>query len=196
MIQLSAPHRFANPEDAVAMTALVNIAGEGLPYYLWSHMCAENQTPWQLGQERAKRETGAFSYKNTIVREENGQVVAALIGYALEHKVVPTNYSEIPPLFVPLQQLEDKVPGTWYVNVLATYPEHRNKGYGKTLLTLAENIAAGSGCSGLSIIVANTNAGARKLYENKGYRELEQLPMVKESWQHPGSTWVLLFKDL
>ena len=37
----------------------------------------------------------------------------------------------MPPMFVPLQELEDRVPGTWYVNVLATLEEHRGKGYGK-----------------------------------------------------------------
>ena len=41
-------------------------------------------------------------------------------------------------MFVPLQELENLAPGTWYVNVLAAYPEHRGQGYGTALLAVAE----------------------------------------------------------
>jgi hypothetical protein len=48
----------------------------------------------------------------------------------------------------------------------------------------------------MSIIVADTNTGARKLYERSGYREVARRRMVKEDWQHPGIDWVLLTKQL
>jgi ribosomal protein S18 acetylase RimI-like enzyme len=88
------------------------------------------------------------------------------------------------------------VPGTWYVNVLATFPEFQGKGYGKDLLHLAEAIALDSAKRGLSIIVADTNKGARRLYERLGYCEQARRPMVKEGWRHPGVNWVLLLKKL
>ena len=40
--------------------------------------------------------------------------------------------------------------------------------------------------SGLSIIVSDTNTGARRLYERSGYREAGKRGKVKEDWQHPG----------
>lgn len=178
------------------MAKLVNMAGEGLPLYLWTAMASDGQSPWDLGQERARREYGSFSYRNTIVREVSGQVVAALVGYSLEDQPQATDYADMPPMFVPLQQLEDMVPGTWYVNVLATLPEFRGNGYGTELLALAETAARESAKRGLSIIVADTNTGARRLYERLGYRERAQRPMVKEKWQHPGERWVLLVKEL
>ena len=95
-------------------------------------------------------------------------------------------------MFVPLQELENLAPGTWYVNVLAAYPEHRGKGCGAALLAVADRLAAEAGQRGLSIIVADTNTGARRLYERAGYREAGKRPMVKEDWQHPGTHWVLL----
>jgi ribosomal protein S18 acetylase RimI-like enzyme len=82
------------------------------------------------------------------------------------------------------------------VNVLATYPEHRGKGYGRELLALAETIAQDRGCRGMSIIVMDSNEGARRLYERQGYLERARRPMVKEDWQHPGSELVLLVKEL
>lgn len=178
------------------MAELVNIAGEGLPLYLWTRMAVQGQSPWDVGRERARRESGGFSYRNTIVREESGRVVASLIGYPVDDAPAPTDYSDIPAMFVPLQQLEDMVPGTWYVNVLAAYPESRGQGIGSELLAIAEGIATSLSKRSLSIIVADTNTGARRLYERHGFSEVTRRAMVKDDWVHPGTDWVLLVKDL
>lgn len=196
MTQLPAGYRKAGPSDAAAMAELVNMAGEGMPLYLWTGMAGEGQTPWDVGVERAQRETGGFSYSNTIVREESGKVIAALVGYPLEDDPAPVDYSDMPSIFVPLQQLEDMVPGTWYVNVLGTYPEFRGKGIGSQLLAIAEDIAAALAKRGLSIIVADTNLSARRLYERHGYSEIATREMVKEGWAHTGKNWVLLVKRI
>lgn len=189
-------YRPATPEDAPAMTQLANFAGEGMPLYVWTQLAGAGGSPWETGRERAIREEGAFSYRNTVVREESGTVVAALIGYALPDEPEPANYDEMPAMFVPLQQLEDLVPGTWYINVLAAHAEHRGKGYGSGLLAEAERLAAREGCHGLSLIVSDANDGARRLYTRHGYRELATRPMVKEDWKNAGENWILLCKEL
>lgn len=196
MIELTSPYRWATPDDAMPMTELVNFAGEGMPVYLWTDIATDDESPWDVGQQRARRDSGSFSYRNTVVREHEGQVAAALIGYPLEPVPEAVNYDELPPMFVPLQQLEDLAPGTWYVNVLAAYPDYRGKGFGGGLLNIAEQIAADTGCSGLSIIVSDANTGARRLYERQGYVEIATRPMVKESWENAGENWVLLVKNL
>lgn len=193
-MNLEAPFRAATPDDAVAMAKLVNIAGEGLAAHQWERLAGPGETAWDLGQQRARRETGGFSYRNTVLVDVDGEVRAALIGYPLSEVPEPVNYDELPPMFAPLQELEDEVPGTWYVNVLAAFPEHRGKGYGGALLTLAESLARDAGCRGMSLIVSDANAGARRLYERVGYVERGTRPMVKEDWQNPGQNWVLLVK--
>ena len=194
MTSLTPPNRYATPEDALAMAELVNIAGEGLPFYLWTAMAESGGSPWDVGQQRARRDSGSFSYRNTILRERGGDVVSALISYPLPDQPEPINYEELPEMFVPLQELEDLVSGTWYVNVLATYPEHRGSGYGAGLLSIAEQLAADAGRTGMSIIVTDANTGARRLYERNGYTGLATRPMIKESWENPGKNWVLLVK--
>lgn len=171
------------------------MAGEGLPLYVWGRLAEAGQSAWEVGYERARREQGGFSYRNAVMREEGGRVAAALIGYPLPDAPEPTDYSQLPPLFVPLQQLEDEVPGTWYVNVLATYPEFRRRGHAEALLQVAAQLATESRRHGLSIIVADSNRAARRLYQRAGYREIAQRPMVKEQWPGPGSNWVLLRRD-
>jgi ribosomal protein S18 acetylase RimI-like enzyme len=85
-------------------------------------------------------------------------------------------------------------PKTWYVHVLAAYPEQRGGGIGTALLAQADKLAAGAGASGLSLIVSDTNTGAHRLYQRNGFREAARRKMVKQRWQHPGTDWVLMIK--
>lgn len=192
MIGLPSGFRRASVDDAHAMAELVNFAGEGLPLYLWSRMAGAGESAWDVGRARARREAGGFSYRNTIVREVDGRVAACLIGYPLADSPEPVDYAELPAMFVPLQELEDIASGTWYVNVLATCPEHRGRGFGRALLDIAERLERDTQRHGSSLIVADSNAGARRLYEREGYHELARRPMIKEDFEHPGSAWVLM----
>jgi ribosomal protein S18 acetylase RimI-like enzyme len=183
-------------QDAPALAELVNFAGEGLPLYLWARMAKDGEDAWSVGRARARREQGSFSYRNATVIEADGAVAACLIGYPLADEPEPIA-ADMPAMFVPLQQLENLAPGTWYVNVLAGYPQWRRQGFGSRLLRHAETLAAASHARrGMSVIVADNNTGARRLYERMGYREIATRPMVKESWQSEGSAWVLLAKPL
>jgi ribosomal protein S18 acetylase RimI-like enzyme len=195
MIPLERPLRWATPGDAQALAELVNFASEGLAHYLWSRVTGPGGDPWAVGRERAVRETGGFSYRNAIVLESAGSVSAALIGYPLSDRPEPIA-DTMPAMFVPLQELENLAPATWYVNVLAAYPGVRGKGHGTQLLAVAERLAAATHRRGLSIIVSDTNAGARRLYERCGYRETAQRRKVKEDWDNPGNMWILLTKPL
>lgn len=196
MFDLIPPYRPATIEDAHALAELVNMAGEGLPYYVWSDLADPGMSPWEVGRNRAKRDSGGFSYRNAVIRVDNNNVIACMIGYPLDDEPEPVNYDEIPGMFVPLQQLEDEVPGTWYVNVLATYPDYRGRGYGQELLSIAEQIACDLNKSGMSVIVSDANTGARRLYEKCGYRERGIRPMVKKEWKNEGNNWILLTKNI
>lgn len=193
MVDLAPPFRRATPADAMAMAELVHFASEGLAFYLWSKVAGPGGDPWAVGRQRAARDEGGFSYRNTVLIEADGRVAAGLIGYPLPDVPEPPPGNP-PAMFVPLNELEDLVPGTWYVNVLAAYPEHRGKGYGTALLGLAEELSRETRRRGLTIIVADSNTGARRLYERCGYREVATRRMVKEGWEHPGTNFVLLAK--
>ena len=194
MSPLPAKFRRAAVEDAVDMAELVNIAGHGLPLYLWGKTARPGQSAWDVGRERARHGTGGFATRNTVVREVDGKVAACLIGYALAEEPEPIG-DDLSPILVPLLELENKVPGTWYINVLAAYPEHRGQGYGSALLGVAEMLARESGCSGISLITSDSNHGARRLYERRGFADGSTRPIVKEEWEHSGNNWVLMLKN-
>lgn len=192
MIKLEDPFRMATEEDAKELADLVNFAGEGLPLYLWSGLAAQKQDPWQVGRERqaAKAREGRI-----VVADFGDGAVASLTGYAIGPVPEPIG-PDFPALFRPLQELENEAPESWYVNVLAVYPECRGEGLGTRLLQLAEDFAADAGLNRMSVIVALENTGAKKLYERQGYVEAARRPCVREGWATRITAWVLLIKDL
>ncbi|MDX2264908.1 MAG: GNAT family N-acetyltransferase [Hyphomicrobiales bacterium] len=195
MIALDPPFRRAALEDAPALADLVNFAGEGMPLYLWGKMAEPGESAWDVGRRRAARDEGSFSWRNAYVADAGGRAVACLIGYHIADPPEPIP-ADMPAMFRPLQELENAAPGTWYVNVLAVYPEHRGRGLGGKLLGLADQLAAAEGKRGLSVIVADENLGARRLYGRCGYVESGRRPMVKDGWENPSREWVLLTKRL
>ena len=108
-----------------------------------------------MGAERAARESGNFSYRNAWLAEVEGAVAACLLGYPAEEEPGPIA-PETPAIFVPLLQLEALAPGSWYLNVLATYAPFRGKGLGRALLAHAETVARQGGHGAVSLIAADT----------------------------------------
>lgn len=187
--------RPATRGDAAVLAELVNDAGQGLPLYLWEQMKEPGESAWDVGRRRAARDEGAFSWRNAIVIECEGEAAGCLIGYGIAAAPEPIP-DDFPVMFRPLQALENLAPGSWYVNVLAVLPVFRNRGFGRRLLARAEEIARAERRGGMSLIVADANAGARRLYERVGYREAARRPMVKEGWAGEGRHWLLLTKPL
>lgn len=195
MPAIDPPFRRATADDAGILAQFVEFASEGLALYLWGKIAGAGQDPWRIGRARVSSETGGLSYRNAVIAEHSGHPASGLISYPLADKSEPVS-DNTHAVLGPLHELTSLASGTWYVHVLAAYPEHRGKGQGSALLALAAKLAASAGKPGLSLIVTDTNVGARRLYESCGYREAAQRRMVKEQWQHPGTNWVLLRKPL
>jgi ribosomal protein S18 acetylase RimI-like enzyme len=189
------PFRRATIADAPLLAELVNYAGEGMPLYLWGKLAEPGESAWDVGRRRAAREEGSFSYRNATMIEHDGQIAGCLIGYEISDEPAPIA-EHMPPMFVGLQELENLAPGTWYVNVLAVQPAFRNQGLGTRLLARADETARALGKRGLSVIVSDDNAGARRLYERSGYAMRATRAMVKDDWQNDGESWVLLTKSI
>ena len=190
-LELDPPLRLARDTDAAQLAELVNFAGEGLPLYVWTGLAGDSQDPWDVGRTRQAEK--AREGKVVVVDYGNG-AVAGLTGYEIGNEPEPVG-DDFPALFRPLQELENLALESWYVNVLACYPEHRGKGIGSRLLDLADEIGKSCGLPRMSVIVASNNTGARRLYERHGYDETDSRPCVKEGWDSDTERWVLLMKE-
>ncbi len=66
----------------------------------------------------------------------------------------------------PFEALYRRAAGSYYINVIAVYPDYRRQGLGGRLLDLAQ--AEARGFSHLSLAVFEENAAAVRLYERAG----------------------------
>ncbi len=175
--------RPATPADCADLARLIDLAGEGLPRLLWSRMAEPGEDVWDVGARRAARDEGSFSWRNARIAEVDGQVAGAIVTYRVG---APEPVEDLPQEVRSLQVLEDLVPGTRYVNVLAAYAPFRGGGIGTRLLAEVED-------GDMSIIVADRNLPAVRLYLATGYVEQARAP-VEGDWGCESREWVLLTK--
>ena len=185
--------RAAKASDAGHLVRFINMAADDLPLHFWQRSVGANGDPWAYGMERAARETGGFSYRNAWLAEVDGTVAACLLGYPAQDAPVEPG-PDTPAIFVPLLELEALAPGSWYLNVLATYAPFRGRGCGRALLAQAEGVATGIGRTSISLIAEDSHHDALRLYAASGYREVARRPVVKGDWRVEATEWILLTK--
>jgi ribosomal protein S18 acetylase RimI-like enzyme len=171
------------------MARLVDLASEGMARWFWAEMATPGEDVFAVGARRAARDEGAFSWRNAAMAEVEGAVAGGLVTYRIGEAPEPVD--EAPPIARPLVALENAALGTQYVNVVATYPAFRRRGVATALLRHAERVAEGAA---LSLVVADGNTGARRLYEGFGFVERARRPIVKDGWESPSREWVLMLR--
>lgn len=187
--------REARAADAAHLARFINMAADDLPLHFWRGSVGPGGDPWAYGQERAARDTGNFSYRNAWLAEVNGEVAACLLGYPAADEPGPVD-PDMPAVLVPLLELEAMAPGSWYLNVLATYDGFRGKGLGSALLAHAEVVAGQAGHGSISLIAEDTHLDALRLYAARGYREVARRPVVTGDWRVDAKDWILFTKPV
>ncbi|NIC06577.1 GNAT family N-acetyltransferase [Billgrantia bachuensis] len=187
--------RKAKVEDAPKLAELMNLAGEGIPAYLWERMADPGEEVMAFGIRRVAGTESGFSYTNAHVAECDGVIAGMLLGYRIPDPYEIGPLDEIPAVVRPLVEMEALVPGSWYVNAVATDSAHRGQGVGRILMEEAERLAAEARAATLSLIVAEQNAAALQLYEKLGYQIQARRPIVQfPRCPHTGD-WILMIKE-
>ena len=188
--------RNATKDDAEELAFLLDLAGEGLPSHLWRRMAEGGQDPETVGRLRAAREEGSFSYRNARIAEIGGVIAGMELSYRLPDAYDSGPIDDFPDVVRPLVELEAEVPGSWYINAIATYARFRGRGVATTLLSACQNLARAALASRLSLIVASENRGARALYSKLGYLEVASRPLLAYPGGPAGGEWLLMVKEL
>jgi len=186
-------YRPARRDDASAVVELFAIAGRGIPDYVWSLHATNGHGPRQIATERVCREDANFSYRNVLLAEREGEVVGMLLGYTLREPT-PADVAALdtlPPVLRPMVALEQRAPGTFYINALAVREEHRGNGIGSKLLYKCRQKALGAHTARITVEVFEQNEGALRLYQRHGFRILDRCDVVRHPC-HPYSGELLL----
>ena len=90
--------------------------------------------------------------------------------------------ADFPEFVRAIIELEQCVPESFYVNMLAAYPRFRGQGVGSALLARVDGEALAAGCELVTLGVFETNTGALRLYRRLGFELIESRPMVASKY--------------
>ena len=170
--------RKAVKSDAKDIAKLALIAGEGIPAYFWAQSAKQEQPIEAVGAARLLSEKDNFSYRNVHVAVIDDNVAAMILAYRLPDADNAEDLDELPEFIRPLVELEQCVPASFYINMIATYPQYRNMSIGTKLMSIVDRLASDAGCSISSIEVFDQNEGALRLYQRLGYKIIEKRQVV------------------
>ncbi len=192
-------YRPAEQSDANAIAPLMSEASYGTMDFLLNGVIpfiSSNKILAML----VGRDDNEFSYKNTTVAEADGKVIAIANGYpAARHGV-----NDAMEKFIPNERLDimrpffnSKAPGSLYLCALSVAEKYRSQGIGTSLIDVAREQAKNQGLNKLSLHAWADNTRAIKLYESKGFHEVETFPIEKHKQlqAHEGGI-VLMAVDL
>ena len=190
--------RRAQRSDARSLAALIEIAGDGIPSYLWSQVAKPGETPLDVGEQRAEREKGGFSYRHATVAEREREVIGMILAYRLPDASDEDRgaLADLPEFLRPFVELEFEVSGSFYINALAVHAPHRSQGIGARLLRKAEGQAIEAGCHRMSVqhFLRNQRAGA--FYRRYGFRFAgERVLLPHPAYPHEDRS-ILLVHDI
>jgi GNAT superfamily N-acetyltransferase len=171
--------RDAAPDDARALAELIAIAGAGIPEWLWSRMAEPGESIFDVGERRARRDSGGFSWTNAIVAESRGAVVGMILGYPLEPD--ESDLDELPAILRPFVELERLVPGSWYINAFALREAWRSWGIGARLLGAATARAQKAGCRTMSVQTFSATPRSAAFYQRQGFSQVGARPLPESS---------------
>ena len=184
--------RSATHTDCLAIAELSQMASDNMADHFWADSQLPGQSLEEVGAEAAKSENANFSYRNTRIACEHGEITGMLLAYRLP---AAEDYDDDPlefPEFVrPLILLEQLVAGSFYINMLATYPRFRGQGIASKLLAEVDKHAFAADGKLISILVFAINQGALRLYLRHDYKIVERLPMVASDYLPAGDVLLL-----
>ena len=188
--------RAARKADAAEIALLVNVAVHGTMSRGWAHSKEAEGTYDPLEVGRMEMLTGKeFGWRSAAMAEADGEIAGMLLGYRKSdaREAVP---ADVWAPLRPIEELEAEAFGLWFISMLGVHKTWRSRGAGSALLDYAEQQAGATQAKGLGLIVSDTNEGARRLYERRGYSARANRPMVPfPGVPQDGSNWLLMVKE-
>lgn len=185
--------RPATPNDCPHLVLLADMATRRLTSFLWGQAASAGQSAFEVGRDIIRNDESHFThFRNWQVAEGCDQVVGAVSGYVIPEASHPPTMDVV----TPLNELKAMAAGTWYMSAAAIYPEYQGRGFGKSLLVEAENLARAAGHARLTLMVGSFNARAYGLYRKAGFTEWDRRPFAPFPGSDESGEWILMGKDL
>jgi ribosomal protein S18 acetylase RimI-like enzyme len=193
--------RDALAADTMQLAQLAIMAGHGLLDIFYGGLIPGKSTA-EIVAERRMLHPGNFAELANwrVARDGAGGVLGALNSFP--HDVFeksppdPLLTAERLAVVDTLTKLETSAIGTYYINIIAVFPGHRNGGIGGKLLAEAERLARRGGFRRLALSTFAADTRLVDFYRSHGFRVLGTRPITPHPALEHGGNWALMGRDL
>jgi ribosomal protein S18 acetylase RimI-like enzyme len=175
--------RPATKTDIPDLSKLLLMATDGIVASLYEGVIPGLPTH-EIVERRLARDGTCGSYANCWVAADTHSSGTRIAGKL--HAYPMDDVQDDPPdplvpeeryrVLEPFGALDEPAAGSYYINVIAVYPDYRRLGLGGRMLDLARDQAEARGFSQLSLAVFEENESAVRLYERRGFTVVARAP--------------------
>lgn len=169
----------AEKKHAADLAALCDIASHGRNATFWQRAVDQGQSTsvFEIGRQGMLIPGHDLSLEHASVALVENEVVGAVLGQARAKDYGDSiDFEQFSTEMHSELELKALTGGTWYLAVLAIYREYQRFGYGQQLMKEAAKRARAAKQRKMSLIVAQSNEPAVKLYSKMGFRLVETRP--------------------
>jgi ribosomal protein S18 acetylase RimI-like enzyme len=165
--------RPATAADIPDLSKLLLMATDGVVASLYEGVIP-GLTTEKIVERRLAREGTCGAYTNCWVATDGTRIAGKddLAGDPPDPLVPEERYKVLEAF----DALDEPAAGSYYINVIAVFPDYRGRGLGTRLLDIARAEARARGLTQLSLAVFEENAGAVRLYERIGFAIAARAP--------------------
>lgn len=178
--------RQARPEDAVEVAPLIVQAMESLASAFIGGGEIADAVP--LFEYLFVQTENQYSHDNTLVLEENGEILGSITSYDGKHLI---DYREKLVQYIEKKygvsglELENETQaGELYIDTLSVSPNAQGKGVGTALIKALIEKARKDGHSHVGLLVDLDNPNAKRLYERIGFVAAGEVILAKDVFEH------------
>lgn len=193
--------RDAVAADAMQLAQLAIMAGHGLLDIFYGGLVPGKSTAEIIAERRMLRPGNFAELANwRVAMDGTGGVLGALNSFP--HDVFeksppdPLLTAERLAVVDTLTELELSAIGTYYINIVAVFPECRKGGIGSALMAEAEKLARRGGFRRLALSTFAADTGLVDFYRRHGFRIHDTRPITPQPALDHGGDWALMTRDL
>lgn len=91
---------------------------------------------------------------------------------------------------------EEQTPGSFYINMIAVFPERRSGGVGSVLMAEAERLARAAGFGRMTLSTFAADHKLVSFYRRHGFEIVATAPIAPHPWLEHGGDWAVMARDL